>query len=142
MSQSRDAIAYHLGPCDHNQYIGKDGCGFRLRVRLEFRVRMLRVTRNILVQIIGTPVACATGVKDTWRDLAAWAADQLNQRYGQSVEIRYHDLFDPDCPTVPADAHLPLVLVDGDVAINGGKLSIPVLCKHLESLGLVRQSPV
>lgn len=99
------------------------------------------MTHTIRVQIVGTPVACADGVKDAWRDLAAWTADQLNQRYGQAVDVRYYDLFDPDCPPVPADARLPLVLVDGDVVINGGKLSIPTLCKRLESLGVARQSP-
>ena len=105
-------------------------------------VELLRMSVKLRVDIVGAPVACATGVKDTWRDLAAWAADQLHQRYGQAVKTRYYDLFDPDCPAVPEDAQLPLVLVDGNVVINGGKLSIPVICKHLESRGLVRQPPV
>lgn len=96
---------------------------------------------KLQVDIVGAPVACATGVKDTWRDLATWAADQLHQRYGQAVEVRYYDLFDPDCPAVPTGAQLPLVLVDGNVIINGGKLSIPVISRRLESLGLVRQQP-
>lgn len=97
------------------------------------------MSQNIVVHIVGTPVACATGVKDTWRDLAEWAADQLHQRYGEVIEVRYHDLFDPDCPTIPASSQLPLVLIDGNVIVNGGKLSIPMICKHLESLGVTRQ---
>lgn len=98
------------------------------------------MSHRILVQIVGTPVACATGVKETWRDLAAWAAIQLRQRYGEVVEVRYYDLFDPDCPPVPMDAQLPLVLVENSTVIKGGKLSIPIISKHIESLGIARQS--
>jgi hypothetical protein len=34
---------------------------------------------HILVQIIGAPIACADGVKDSWRDVARWAEDQLKR---------------------------------------------------------------
>jgi hypothetical protein len=39
------------------------------------------MTDPVCVQIIGARVACAEGVKETWRDVAAWAAGQLAARY-------------------------------------------------------------
>jgi len=90
-----------------------------------------------LVQIVGAPVACAAGVKDTWREVAGWAAGQLSQRFGKQVRVEYYDLFDPACPPLPPGAQLPLILVNGEVLSSGGKIAIPVIRKRLESLGLV-----
>jgi len=90
-----------------------------------------------LVQIVGAPVACAAGVKDTWREVAGWAAGQLSQRFGKQVQVEYYDLFDPACPPLPPGAQLPLILVHGEVLSSGGKIAIPVIRKRLESLGLV-----
>lgn len=88
------------------------------------------------IEIVATPVACAEGVKETWRDLAQWAGDQLHRRYGPAVELVYYDLFDPACPPLPEGAQLPLVLIDGDVLSMGGKISIPAIRKRLQALGL------
>ncbi len=88
----------------------------------------------ILVQIIAAPIACADGVKDTWREVAHWAADQLKSRFGDRVEVKYYDLFDVDCPSIPAGAQLPLVLVNGEVTLNGGKIAIPVIRRKIETL--------
>ena len=90
------------------------------------------------IQIIGTPVACTDGVKDTWRDLAGWIAGKLQRQYGTAVTVTYYDLFDPDCPALPPDAQLPLVLVDGIVLTSGGKLSLPAIRRHLDALGCVK----
>ena len=87
-----------------------------------------------VVQIIGAPVACAEGVKDTWRDVAKWAAGQLVARFGSAVRVDYLDLFDPACPPLPAGAQLPLVLVNGQVVSSGGKVSVPAIRRHLEAL--------
>lgn len=95
---------------------------------------MLRVTAKI--EIIGTPVACTEGVKETWRELAQWAGDQLHRRYGPAVDLVYYDLFDPDCPPLPQGAQLPLVLIDGEVLSSGGKISMPAIRKRLEALGV------
>lgn len=89
-----------------------------------------------VVEIVGTQVACAEGVKETWRHLAHWAAAQLHRRYGPAVDVIYHDLFDPDCPPLAEGAQLPLVLVNGEVLSSGGKLSMPAIRKQLESLGI------
>ncbi len=91
---------------------------------------------SALLQIIGAPVACAEGVKDTWRDVAQHAADQLRTRFGDSVQVRYFDLFDPACPPLPAGAQLPLVLLEGEVVSSGGKISVPAIRKRLEALGV------
>jgi disulfide oxidoreductase YuzD len=90
----------------------------------------------VRVTIVGAPVACGTEVKDTWRELATWIAGELRRRYGDAVEVDYHDLFDPDSPSLPAGTHLPLVLLDGRVLSSGGKLSVPVIRKALEGAGV------
>ncbi|GAB4282789.1 MAG: hypothetical protein Kow0080_36780 [Candidatus Promineifilaceae bacterium] len=88
------------------------------------------------IQIIGTPVACAEGIKETWRDLAHWVAGQLKGRYGTAVTVTYYDLFDPNCPPLPPEAQLPLVLINGEVISSGGKLSMPAIRRHLDALGV------
>lgn len=90
------------------------------------------MSQPVLVQIIGAPIACAEGVKDTWRDVAHWAAGQLKARFGDSVETRYYDLFDANCPPMPAGAQLPLVLVNGEVVSSGGKIAVPVIRRKVE----------
>lgn len=88
----------------------------------------------LIVQIIGVPIACAEGIKDSWRDTANWVAKQLEQRFGEAVRLEYYDLFDPNCPSLPADARLPLVLIEGEVISRGGKIPMPAIRKRLEML--------
>jgi disulfide oxidoreductase YuzD len=88
---------------------------------------------TVLVQIIGAPIACAHGVKDTWRDVAHWVEGQLKARFGDDVEVNYYDLFDTNCPSMPAGAQLPLVLVNGEMLSNGGKIAIPVIRRKIEA---------
>jgi hypothetical protein len=90
----------------------------------------------MVVRIIGTRVACAEGLKDTWREVAEWAAGQLGARFGDGVRVQYFDLFDADCPSVPPDAQLPFVVVNGEVLSSGGKISVPAIRKRLEQSGL------
>lgn len=86
------------------------------------------------VVIVGASVACEDGIKETWREVADWAAGQLKVRYGEQVKVEYFDLFDPNCPPIPSDCQLPLVLVDGKMVSSGGKISIPLIRKKLEEL--------
>ncbi len=88
----------------------------------------------VLVQIIGAPIACSEGVKDSWREVARWAAGQLKTRFGAEVNVQYYDLFDADCPSIPPGAQLPLVLVNGEVLSSGGKISMPLIGKQVEAL--------
>ena len=88
----------------------------------------------VLIQIIGAPVACKEGVKDSWREVARWAQGQLKARFEDAVQVKYHDLFDADCPPIPADAQLPLVLAEGDVVSSGGKISVPAIRRAIEAL--------
>lgn len=92
------------------------------------------MSEDCLVQIVGAPIACDEGIKDSWRDTANWAARQLRQRFGDAVRVEYYDLFDPNCPSLPTDAQLPVVLINSEVVINGGKISMPVIRKRLETL--------
>lgn len=88
----------------------------------------------IVVQIVGTPVACADGVEDRWRETALWASGRLRGRFGDAVQVEYFDLFEPACPPLPEGAQLPLVLIRGEVVSSGGKLSLPLIRKRLESI--------
>ena len=90
--------------------------------------------QTITVQIIGAPIACKDGVKDSWRDVAKWAMDQVKGHFGEAVEARYFDLFDADCPSLPNDSQLPLVLVNNEVLSSGGKISIPAIRRKIESI--------
>ena len=93
------------------------------------------MTKSILVKIIGAPVACKDGLKDTWREVAEWTCRQLRSRYGENVRVHYYDLFDPDCPILPPDSQLPVVFVDGVLVSSGGKISIPLIRMKIEELG-------
>lgn len=88
----------------------------------------------VQVQIIGAPIACADGVKDSWREVAHWAAGQLRARFGEAVQVKYYDLFDADCPSMPAGAQLPLALVNGEVVSSGGKISVPAIRRKIEDV--------
>jgi hypothetical protein len=98
--------------------------------------RVLRIMTLAVVRIIGAPVACAEGIKDTWHNVAKHAADQLIARFGDRVSVRYFDLFEPDCPPLPDGAQLPLVLLNDEVLSSGGKISAPAIRKHIEALGI------
>ncbi len=88
------------------------------------------------VDIIGAPVACQDGVKELWRETAAWAERQLKTRYGDQIQVSYYDLFDPQCPPIPAEGQLPVVRVDGEILSCGGKISVPRIREKIEALEL------
>ena len=92
------------------------------------------MSKSVLVQIIGAKIACAEGVKDSWREVAGWVARQLRNHFGDEVSVQYFDLLDSTCPPLPPDAQLPLVLVNGEVLSSGGKISVPMIRKHLDLL--------
>ena len=94
------------------------------------------MSNSVLFQIVGAPITCAEGVKDSWREVSAWAAGQLRARFGDEVHVKYYDLFDADCPPMPCGAQLPLVLMDGEVVSSGGKISVSLLRKKLETRGI------
>jgi hypothetical protein len=85
------------------------------------------MSKPVLVQIVGAPIACKDGVKDSWREVSARAAGQLRTYFGNDVQVKYYDLFEADCPPVPPGSELPLVFVNSGVAISGGKISIPAI---------------
>ena len=89
---------------------------------------------QVIVQIIGAPIACKEGVKDTWRETAIWVGGQLRQRFTEAVLVQYFDLFDPACPSLPTNAQLPVVFVAGEVLSSGGKISVPALRKKIETI--------
>ena len=92
------------------------------------------MSKVVSVQIIGAPIACEGGVKDSWRDTTKWAEGQLKARFGEAVKVQYYDLFDADCPPMPANAQLPLVYVEDEVVISGGKISIPIIRRKVDEM--------
>lgn len=104
----------------------------QLRLWAREDVLTIQPSEPVHVQIIGALVACATGTTDTWRDVAGYAAQQLALRFGERVQVAYYDMFDADCPPLPPDAQLPLVLVDGAVISSGGKISVPHIRRAIE----------
>lgn len=91
------------------------------------------MNKPIEVKIIASPVVCAEGVKELWRDVAAWAGGQLQARFGDQVITRYFDLFDPECPPLPMDSQLPAVFVDDKLVSSGGKISKSLIRKEIEA---------
>jgi len=60
---------------------------------------------------------------------------QLKAYFGAEVHVQYYDLFDADRPPLPANAQLPLVMVNSEVFSIGGKISVPAIrCKIEEML--------
>jgi hypothetical protein len=126
-----------IDQCRHGHQIGEqwEWSGFFTCLRPEYGEGMLRMmTDPVEVKIVGAPVACAEGVKEQWRDVAIWAAGQLQTRFGSQVRTRYYDLFDPDCPELPSGSQLPVVFMNEKVISSGGKISIPLIRKEIESL--------
>jgi hypothetical protein len=96
---------------------------------------MLLMEKPHLVQIVSVPISCSGEIKDSWREVAKWAGDQLHALYGDAVQTEYYDLFDEDCPDIPHPSQLPVVLIDGQLLSNGGKISVPAIRKKLEEPG-------
>lgn len=92
------------------------------------------MNRPVLVQIVGAPIACEEGLKDSWREVSTWATRQLKTYFGETVQVKYYDLFDADCPPVPTGSQLPLVLVNNEAVISGGKISIPIIRGKINSI--------
>ncbi|MBZ0305412.1 MAG: hypothetical protein K8I82_05030, partial [Anaerolineae bacterium] len=84
--------------------------------------------------IIGAPIACSEGIKDSWREIAQWVASKLYPQFGNTVQVKYYDLFDSDCPPMSPEAQLPFVLVDEKLLSSGGKISLPLIRCTLEKL--------
>jgi hypothetical protein len=91
---------------------------------------------TVTVEIVGVPVACGERVTDTWREIASWASRELDREFGAAVRVQYHDLFEAGCPVLPADAKLPVVLIDGEPITAGQKISLPAIRKALASRGV------
>jgi hypothetical protein len=91
---------------------------------------------TVTVEIVGVPVACGDGVKDSWRGISAWVSRELDRGFGAAVRVQYHDLFEAGCPVLPADAKLPIVMIDGEPISVGEKISLPLIRKALTSRGV------
>ena len=92
------------------------------------------MSERVLVQIVGAPIACKEGLKDTWREVARWAAGQLRAWFGERVQMQYFDLFDQACPSLPPGMTLPVVMVNEEVLSNGDKISVPMIRRKIEAI--------
>ena len=82
------------------------------------------------VQIIGAPIACQEGYQDAWRDAAEWAAGQLAARFGESVHVKYFDLFDADCPTFPPRLNCRLSWLTTSIYQLEGRYQFPLSARN------------
>lgn len=73
---------------------------------------------------------------------------ELKKSFGDRIEVRYIDVYmSPEIDSYPqvlgaimtGQAPLPLTCIDGEPKMAGG-ISIPMILKELESLGLKLQS--
>lgn len=48
--------------------------------------------------------------------------------------MKYYDMFNADYPAMPTGSQLPLVLVNNEAVISGGKISIPVLRSKITAI--------
>jgi len=91
---------------------------------------------KVLIQITASLIACSQGMRDDWRDLSEWLRSKMAVLYGDQVEVKYYDIFDPDCPSLPPDAKLPVVRINEEILSMGGKISMTLIRKKIESLGI------
>ncbi len=96
---------------------------------------------KVLIQITGSLIACSQGVRDDWRDLSEWLKSKMTALYGDMVAVKYYDIFDPDCPSLPPDAKLPVVKINEEILSMGGKISMTLIRKKIESLGITSSIP-
>jgi len=97
-----------------------------------------------VVHIFGTLTACKEGTTDGWRRTAAFARSALRARFGETVDVEYHDLFSSDMDRFPdvlalvarGQGRIPLVFVGNELLSSGGNISIPDIRRRLESSGL------
>jgi hypothetical protein len=103
---------------------------------------VLRVTlQKATIQITGSLIACSQGMRDDWRDLSEWLKSKMAAIYGDQVAVKYYDIFDPDCPNLPTDAKLPVVKVNEEILSMGGKISMSLIRRKIESLGITPDYP-
>jgi len=56
---------------------------WRLMLWVHSKIKVLWMTNPAVVRIVGVPVACAQGVRESWRALALWFAGKPNQLFAQ-----------------------------------------------------------
>ncbi len=95
---------------------------------------------EILIHIVASKIACSEGVRDDWRDVAKWLRSKLLVQYPGKVDVKYSDLFDEDCPALPPDSKLPVVMVNNEIFSMGEKISMPLIKKKIESLGILNKN--
>jgi hypothetical protein len=94
---------------------------------------------TVTVEIVGVPVACGDGIKESWREIASWVSRELDRAFGEAVRVQYHDLFEAGCPILPEGAKLPIVLIDGEPITVGGKISLPAIRTALGNRGVATE---
>lgn len=68
-------------------------------------------------------------------------AHQGHSKHVDAVREINFDLFDADCPPMPEGGQLPLVLVNGEVIVNGGKVAVPVIRSKVEEM-IEKETPL
>jgi hypothetical protein len=95
----------------------------------------------IIVRIVGANDALAKTIQ--------YARQQLTGRFGPRVDVRFISLDAMEGSDFPqalalirlGQAPLPLVFIDDDLFSVGGKISLPAIRRHLNSMGLGNGTP-
>ena len=85
----------------------------------------------VKIQIIWTPVACHQELKDSCREVAGYVKSQLQAHFPENVDLKNYDLFDKNCPSIPSDARIPIVIINYNVFSSGEKISVPLIKAYL-----------
>jgi|YelNatPaOPRAMG01_1025707.scaffolds.fasta_scaffold64684_2 disulfide oxidoreductase YuzD len=75
----------------------------------------------------------------TWETAANWLRERLDKRFGWQVRLQYVELFSPESFAFPdvmeaiqqGRHQLPIVLVDGEIVLSGGKLNEGLITRHV-----------
>ncbi len=86
----------------------------------------------VKIQIIGTQVACHQEIKDSWREMSGYVKSQLQTHFPENVDLEYYDLFDKNCPSIPTDARIPIVIINDKVFSSGEKISVLLIKAYLQ----------
>lgn len=97
-------------------------------------------TTTVPVLVFAAPDAsCASG--HTWSGITAFVGARLRHRFGDQVSVEHVELFSarsfefPDAlAAIERGASLPVVMVDGHVVSNGGKLSERAIAQAVENV--------
>jgi hypothetical protein len=110
-----------------------------LRAWIRCRVLLMRATAVPVLVFAAPDASCAQG--QTWSAVTAYVGARLHKRFGERIAVEHVELFSarsfefPDAlAAIERGAPLPVVVVDGRIVSQGGKLSERTIAAAVEVL--------